>query len=327
MATNRFWLGLQMAAWMLAAAMPVQAAETVTLVHPTDPAFEASVWPILTGKVKSDKVDLQISFTSIPAVIQAATTQQYDLVPTVTNILPRLVERGVPIRILSTNMRYAMKGAGSRTWVLSNGPLKSVADLRGKTIGVSNLSSSGVTGARVILSEVYRANVALDGGDFKWVEMPLAVLRTALTTGRVDAAVLSNQYDYEASKNTDFRPLFTEGLNAALKAQVPGTVIMGYEPKLKARPDAFVEANRLLKQSAAYVKAHQDEVFGAVAGKANIDPAYLKWYYENYADIPYDLTKEDLRSIEAFWQAVKKLKMVDATPDLKTLVWERVNVE
>ncbi|MES2999330.1 MAG: NAD(P)-binding protein, partial [Pseudomonadota bacterium] len=42
----------------------------------------------------------------------------------------------------------------------------------------------------------------------------------------------------------------------------------------------------MLEQSAAYVKSHQDEVFGAVAAKANIDPAYLKWYYENYAEIP-----------------------------------------
>jgi ABC-type nitrate/sulfonate/bicarbonate transport system substrate-binding protein len=325
MRTSR--IGLLTAAWTLAASMSLEAAETVTLVHPTDPAFEASVWPILAGKVKSDKVEMQISFTSIPAVIQAATTQQYDLVPTVTNILPRLVERGVPIRILATNMRYAMKGAGSRTWVLTNGPIKTVADLRGKTIGVTNLSSSGVTGARVVLSEIYRANVALDGGDFKWAEMPLAVLRTALTTGRVDAAVLANQYDYEASKNNDFRPLFAEGLNNALGAQVPGTVIMGYEGKLKARPEAFVEASRILKQSAAYVKAHQDEVFGAVAAKAGIDPAYLRWYYENYADIPYTFTKGDLKGIDAFWQAVKKLKMIDATPDLEKLVWERANVE
>jgi ABC-type nitrate/sulfonate/bicarbonate transport system substrate-binding protein len=311
----------------LAATGSANAKEAISLVHPTDPAFEASMWPITAGKVTSDKVDIAVSFTSIPAVIQAATTQQYDYIPTVTNILPRLMERGVPIRIMATNMRYSLKGAGSRLYVAAASPIKSVADLRHKTIGVSSLSNSGVTAVRVVLSQVHHANVALDGGDFKWVEMPLALLQTALTAGRVDAAVFSNNFDYDAERNKDFRLLMKEGLKDALGAQVPATMMLSYEPKLKARPDAFAEANRMLKDSAAYVRTHHGEVFEAVARKHNIDAAYLRWYYEYYADIPYDLTKGDLAGIEAFWGAVQKLKMIGPTPNLKDLVWDRVTVE
>jgi ABC-type nitrate/sulfonate/bicarbonate transport system substrate-binding protein len=307
---------------------PAAAKDIVTLVHPTDPAFEASVWPIQNGKVTSDKVDVQVSFTSIQAVIQAAGTQQYDLIPMVTNILPKLVERGVPVKLIATNQRYSFKGGGSRLYVAADGPIKSMADLKGKTIGVTSLNSSGVTATRVVMAQLFKANVALDGGDYKWVEMPLAVLPTALISGRIDAAILSNQYDYQAYQNhKDYRLLFPEGLKDALGVAVPGTVILGYTPKLNARPEAFVEAVKLLKASADYVRSHPDEVFGAVAKKNDIDPGYLKWYYEYYADIPYDLTKNDLKGIEAFWGAVEKLHMVGATPKLQDLIWDKVKVE
>lgn len=327
MMASKIWLPTLAFGLLLAAATFARASETVTLVHPADPVFEASVWPILAGKVKSDKVDMDISFKSIPAVIQAVTTQQYDFIPIPTNFLPRLVGQGVPIKIMSTNMRYSLKGGGSQLWVAANSPIKSVAQLRGKTIGVSSLSSSGMTAMRLVLSQVYGANVATDGGDYKWVEMPLAVVQTALASGRIDAAVFSDKYDYDASNNKEFRLLLKETLKDALGVRIPATVMLSYEPKLKARPEAFVEANRMLKESADYVSTHQDEVFGAVAKKETIDPAYLNWYYEFYADIPYDLTKEDLVGIEAFWVALKKLNMIGAMPDLKQLVWERAVVQ
>jgi NitT/TauT family transport system substrate-binding protein len=320
-------LGALLAALTLNGA-PAAAKETVTLVHPTDPAFEASVWPIQNGKVTSDKVDLQVSFTNIQAVIQAAGTQQYDLIPMVTNILPKLVERGVPVKLIATNQRYSFKGGGSRLYVAANGSIKSMADLKGKTIGITNLSSSGVTAARVVMAQLFKANVAFDGGDYKWVEMPLAVLPTALTSGRIDAAVLSNQYDYQAfNDRQNYRLLFPEGLKDALGVAVPGTVILGYTPKLNARPEAFAEAVKMLKASADYVRAHPDEVFGAVAKKNDIDTGYLKWYYEYYADIPYALSKDDLKGIEAFWSAVEKLGMINGSPKVRDMIWDKVTVE
>ena len=318
--------GALLAALALGAA-PAMAKDVVTLVHPTDPIFEASVWPIQNGKVTSDKIDLQVSFTSIRAVIHAVGTKQFDLVPMVTNILPKLSARGVPVKIIATNQRFSVKGGGTRLFVAANSPIKSIADLKGKTIGVTSMRSSGVTGVRIMLSELYHANVATEGGDYKWVEMPLAVLRTALTSGRIDAAVFSNQYAYKALHGKDFRLLLDKDLNDAVHAQVPGTVILGYTDKLAARPADFVEAARLLKASADYVASHQDEVFGAVAKKNDIDPAYLKWYYASYATIPYDLTKGDLKGIEAFWGALKKLHMLKKTPPVESLVWDRIKVE
>lgn len=318
--------GVLLTALVLGAA-PAMAKDVVTMVHPTDPIFEASVWPIQHGKVTSDKVDLKVSFTSIRAVIHAVGTKQYDLIPMVTNILPKLVARGLPVKIIATNQRYTLNSAGSRLFVRADSKIKTIADLKGKTIGVTSLRSSGVTSVRVTMAELYHVNVASEGGDYKWVEMPLAVLPAALKSGRIDAAILSNQYAYQASRNKDFRLLLNKSMNDAVHAQVPGTVILGYADKLAARPADFVEAARMLKASADYVAAHQDEVFGAVAKQNDIDPAYLKWYYANYASIPYDLTKGDLKGIEAFWGALKRMHMLKKTPPVQSMVWNRIKIE
>jgi NitT/TauT family transport system substrate-binding protein len=311
---------------VLALTGPSVAKELVTMVHPTDPIFEASVWPILNNKVTSDKIDLTVAFTSIPAVIQSATTKQYDLVPMVSNALPRLVERGLPLKIMSTNQRYSFDG-GSNLYVAASGPIKSPDDLKGKTIGVTSLNSSGVTAMRIILADGYKTNVALEGGDFKWVEMPLAVLQTALASGRVDGAILSNQFDYMAQSNKDLRPLFRKSLKSTLGVAVPTTVVIGYEDKLKARPEAFIEANRLLRASAEYVSAHPDEVFNAIAEKNKIDAGYLKWYYSHYAEVPYDLTKDDLVGIKAFWAAIAKLGAIKSIPKVEDLVWDKAKIK
>jgi len=312
---------------LLATTHPAAPKEVVTMVHPHDPIFEMSMWPILNGKVKSDKVEFKVTFTSIPAVIQAASTKQYDLVPMVTQAIPRLVERGLPFKVLATNQRYQFSGGGSHLYVAANGPIKSVADLKGKTIGVTSLNSSGVTATRIVLQSKYNANVALDGGDFRWVEMPLAVLPTAVQSGRVDAAILSNQQDYQALHNkNEFRVLIPEGLKDALGVAVPTTMVIGFDDKLKARPEIFVEAARMLRESSEYFMKNQDEVFSASA-KDSGDVAYMKWYIANYASIPYDLTKEDFKGMGTLWDAAKKLQIVKEAPQVKDVIWERAVVK
>jgi NitT/TauT family transport system substrate-binding protein len=313
---------------LLTLSVPAAAKETLSMVQPHDPIFEASMWPIVNHKVTSDKVDVQVTYTSIQSVIQAAVTKQYDLVPMVTQALPRLVARGLDLKVISTNQRYQYKGGGSHLYVAATSPIRSVADLKGKTIGVTSLNSSGVTASRIVLSKAYKMNVALDGGDFKWVEMPLPVLPTALSSGRIDAAVLSNQQDYEALNNKkDFRVLVPEGMIEALGVAIPTTVVISYDEKLKARPEAFVEAARLLRQSAEYVRAHEDEVFGAIAKESGADVGYMKWYMDNYADIPYDLTQDDLKGMQVLWEESKKLGILKDAPKAQAIVWDRAPIK
>jgi hypothetical protein len=53
----------------------------------------------------------------------------------------------------------------------------------------------------------------------------------------------------------------------------------------------------------------------------------MKWYFKNYADIPYDLTTDDLKGIQAFWDAAKKLQIVKGTPPVKSVIWDRAIIK
>lgn len=302
-----------------------QSKAVVTVAQAADPALEAALWAAMNGKVTSDTVDLRVDLVSIPATIQAISTQQYDIVVAVMHLLPRLAQQGVPVRIVSSCFRYSKNGGGSRLWVMADGP-KTPEDLKGKKIGVSSLASSGVTNNRIMLSELFGSNVALDGGDFTWVEIPTATLPAALEGGQVDAVVLSNTQDYAASQDTRKRVLIdTNGeMRKAFDVQVPGTVMVSYEDRLEARKAEFLEANRLLAASVEYLNNNRDEVFAAIAEKAKIKAEYLKWYYEFYADAAYDFVPSDLVAIGKYWEAAKKAGVIEDYPAPETLLWEEV---
>ena len=59
-------------------------------------------------------------------------------------------------------------------------PIKTVQDLKGKTIGVTSVEARSVISVRAVLSERYKMNAASIGGDFKWAEIPAAQFEAAL---------------------------------------------------------------------------------------------------------------------------------------------------
>ena len=202
-------------------------------------------------------------------------------------------------------------------------------ELKGGKIGVSSLGSGGVTNNRIMMAEVYGLDVSIDGGDFTWLEIPPGTLPTALRSGQIDAAVLSNSQDYSASENDDMRPLFDVNgeMRKFFDVQVPGIMTVSFEDRLNERPDEFKAADELLLASRNYMLENREEVFGAVAEEQDSDTAYLDWYYSKYADAGYDLLQSDLVAMDAYWAALKKLGELKSYPDPKTLIWDQATYE
>ncbi len=310
-------------------AQPAFAKTKISVAQANDPIFEASLWPIMAGKIKSDIVDIDVSLTTINAVIQSIPVKQYDVIATSANSVPIFVNRGVPLKIFSTMMRYKADGTASRLWVAQNSKAKTVADLKGKTIGVYGLSSAGTLNARTVLSKVYGFNAAIEGGDFRWVELPLAVLPGAAASGRIDAAVLVNFQDYAAEKSTDLRPIVSlhKGMMDAIKVAQPANVMVAYSDRLAANPDIYKEVARMMRASIQYVKENPDEVFAAIAKKGNADPDYMKWWLNNYADISYAIAPDDAKGFMATWGASKELGVIQSYPSADSLIWEHASKE
>jgi NitT/TauT family transport system substrate-binding protein len=316
-------LALAFVAATLAAA-PALAKDKVSYAYLLDPSIDAVMYAIHTGKVTSDKIEIETKSLAIPALIQATAAKTYDVVMTAVIGIPRADSQGLKLTILSTALRYSKSGEGADIWVKADSPIKTVKDLKDKTIGVYALNSTGITWVRLALWRNYGMNVSYKDGDSKWVEMPAPALPGALLAGKIDAATLIHSQAYKAAGTGEFRPLVRTAADnfAYYKVRPVAAVNVGYPEKIAARPEAYKEFDRMLQASVDYALAHLDEVSAAVGKEKNIDPGFFKTWFAKFSDFPAAISQDDLKAIEMNWKESKELGLITEYPDVKTLVWK-----
>jgi NitT/TauT family transport system substrate-binding protein len=307
-----------------AIAVPAAAKDTVTFAYLLDPAYEAVVWPIATGKV-TGSIDIDLKALDIPALLQATGAKTYDVIMTAAIGVPQAKAHGLDLTIMATALRNkSFGGKGGDIFVRADSPYHTMADLKGKTIGNYSLPSTGTTLMRIALAKKFGFNVAFDGGDFRWVQIPAAALPGALATKRVDAATLSHSQAYRAEHDHTFRILAP--LNGAVNDAVGGpaisAILASYPEKLNARPADFKEFARMILASNDYVRSHKAEVAAAMSKKTNLDPAYFTTWLDDYFDTPMTISATDEKVIQTLWIEAKSLGIIASYPDVKTVVWK-----
>lgn len=320
----RWRFGLMLAVG-LGAVLPGMAVakQTITMGAIADPAYEASLWAISNGKVSDPEVEFKIDYMPIPAAIQAALTRQYNIIGDGILSVVQMVQNGIPVKILGTEYRYNPSGHANDLWVLKDSPIKSVADLKGKTIAVSAVQAQNVISLRTVLQERYHMNAAAIGGDFRFVAIPSSQFAAALQEKRVDAAVFGNVAAYMAAKSDKYRSVLqgAKELNEMFGGPMPSVVMLAYEPDLTKREKLYVAAAKLLKRSADYVLAHPDEVFPVVAKKYKMDAHDLQVWFTTYGEMPNALGATDGATYVKVWEAGKKLGVLNGVPSLDSLLW------
>jgi NitT/TauT family transport system substrate-binding protein len=111
-------------------------------------------------------------------------------------------DKGIPIKIIAPASIYNSALPTSGIIVLKNAPIKTAADLNGKTIATRDISNMSYYGAKVWIDK--------NGGDsktVKWVEINDAQALAAMQAGRVDAASVSEPALDDAIHNPDGRLL------------------------------------------------------------------------------------------------------------------------
>ena len=126
-----------------AAALPASAKEKLSFAYLQDPVLEAVMWPIRNGKVPSATLEIDGKGYQIPVLLQGTATKQWDIVMTAVMSVPRAKEQGLELRVLSTALRYHKSGDGAHVWVKKGSPYKTIADLKGKKVGVGQGSNRG----------------------------------------------------------------------------------------------------------------------------------------------------------------------------------------
>ncbi len=308
----------------LVAAGPALAKERISYAYLIDPALEGILYGIKSGKVHSDTVELVATPLPIPALIQSTTTKQYDVIMNAVLSIPRALEKGLRMEVLSTALRSVPSAVSGAAWVKKDGPYKTLADLKGKTIGDTSLQSTGTMWTRIAMWKKHGINVMYDNGDFKWVQLPASGLLGAVQTGRIDAANLIHLQAYEALKSGNYVSLLhtAQDLHEMFGVRQVSAVNVGYPEKLNARPDAFKEFDRMIKATVDYASAHTAEVGEAIAKEFKISPEFFGWWLKNYSTFPGVVSDGDLKAMEVVWQNAHDLHAMGTFPKAESVVWK-----
>ena len=301
-----------------------QSKPKVTYAHLLDPCYEAVTWAIRNGKVKSDAIDVETTGLTIPNLLQATSTKQYDVVMTAVVGVPAAAARGLDLRILSAALYSSPAGEGGGVWVKKGSPIKTGADLKGKTLASYGLRATGYMFVREALQKKFGLNMALEGGDVRQVEVQAPNLPAALATSQADAAALIHAQAWRALQTGDFVNICETGviLNE-IHGRLVSAVNVSYPDKLAARPDHFREFNRMLKASSDYALAHRDEVFGAVAKQANIDRKFFDWWFDRTSTVPAVFGPEHAKAVTTAWQIGLSMNMIPNVPNVAALTWDQ----
>ncbi|HUK61388.1 MAG TPA: ABC transporter substrate-binding protein [Stellaceae bacterium] len=307
-------------------AFPLAAAakDKISYAYLIDPALEGVLYGIKSGKVTSPTVDIVATPLPIPALIQSTTTKQYDVVMNAVLSIPRALDEGLKMEMLSTALRSVASPVSGGMWVKSGSPYKTLADLKGKTVGDTALQSTGTTWTRIALWKAHQVNVSYDNGDYKWVQMPATELLGALQTDHIEAANLIHLQAFQAIKSGDYRSLLptAKDIVELFHVNQVSAVNVAYPERIDAHPDDYKEFDRMIKASVDYANEHTDEVGKAIADQFHIAPEFFGWWLKDYSIFPGDVSAGDLRSMEVVWENAKALGLMGNYPKAESVVWK-----
>ncbi len=301
-----------------------QARQRVTYAYLLDPAYDAVVWAIRNGKVRSDSLDVEAQGMNIPTLLQVTATRQYDVVMTAVIGVPAAAARGLELRILSAALYASAVGEGGGVWVNRGSPLADARALRGRTLGSYGLRSTGYMFVREAMAQRFGLNMALEGGDVRQVEIVAPNLPAALSTNRVDAATLIHSQAFRAGQSGEFVNICETGtIMNEVHGRMVSAVNVGYPDRLASRPEAFREFNRMLRASAQYALANRDEVFGDIARTANIDRGFFDWWFDRTTEVPALFAPEHARAVTRAWEIGLRFQMIPNVPNVEQLTWDQ----
>lgn len=317
---------LAVAILALAVASPALAKDKITYGYLSDPSQEVVLWALKNGKVSSDRIEVETTPLDIPALLQATPARTYDVIMTAAMALPRAMERGLDLRIIGTNLRNSEAGRGGNIWVPKGSPIKGAADLKGKKVAVASIGSAAATLLRISLAMHDGLDVSIPGGDVEFVELPPPAMPAALATGKIDAAELQHLQAYQASRTGDFVTVVEVDRNLydATKLLAVSAVLAGYQSKLDATPDNYLEFLRIMRASRDYALVNRAEVFGAVAAQYKVDPAYFEAWFTDYFSVPFEFSEQDHKAVEMLWSEAKKLGLLPSYPSVDDATWSRI---
>ncbi len=215
--------------------------------------------------------------------------------------------KGLPFLFVAGGSLYDTKFPYSVLAAKFDSPLKTAADLNGKTLAVPALND--------LTTMATKAWIDGHGGDsstLKLLEFPFAQIPDALAAGRVDAGFIADPVLQQALDAKKVR-IFAHAFDAvALQFMVTGWFVTAdYAAKNQAALEKFA---RVMRDAASYVVAHPADAVSVLAKFSKVDPDVIaRTHRIGYAPL-------EPKYIQPVIDICAKYKVIPAGFDAKDLI-------
>lgn len=274
---------------------PAIAQEPVTLKMGRANAAEENYWlmqarpDITPNQGKRYKLDIT-AFRASDATFRAFEAGQIDGGSASANAVLTAASKGLDLRVVASLSLEAEGGSVTQYMVKSDAPIKSIADLKGKTVGIVGYRSSIELWARAALTK---------GGlnpdkDVNWAVVPFPAMGAAVRSGKVDIAGMPQVFSEPEAAKGGLRTLFTS------KTGVP-----------------FDEELILIIMRPEIMQKHPDAVRAFLADLSTA----TKWYLKNTREAKQALIDKKIVGIapEAYFKLPDYKRNPSARPNLGAL--------
>lgn len=251
-------------------AVSAQTPATLALAGVPEDSITPVLYGVQSGLFKRYGLDIAVSpERSGPAITAGVAGGAYQIGKSSITPLILAHSKGLQFVIVAPAGVYAAAAPIDGMFVRTDAPIKTAADLNGKTFGVYGIGDVYTISARAWMEK--------NGGDpasLKFVELPISAMVDAIANGRVDAGAM-NEPAVELALTSPRLRLMTHPF-AALAPRFLYTAWFASTDYAKAhRPamDAFAHA---MREAAAYANAHHEQTVDLISAFTSVDAATIR---------------------------------------------------
>lgn len=229
------------------------------------------------GYFEEAGLDVQLTISAVggSALLAAVIAKQLDICVGSTAPLILARARGVKVRYFSPGSIYVGPTPNSALMVAIDSPIKTVADIKGKTIAVAAVHD--------LTQYCVQAWIKAGGGDpndVKYVEIPYSAMVPAMQQGRVDAICQSEPFVTEAKS--------AARVLASLDDQIGKRYYLSGWLTTDEWPAQNVEVGKrfvnAMQKTARWANTHRAESAAILVKHSKIDPAIVAVMKRNLFD-------------------------------------------
>jgi ABC-type nitrate/sulfonate/bicarbonate transport system substrate-binding protein len=228
---------LAAACWLaLAVSASTASAQAPTLRLGYGAAAEEPLWIVVArpdlAKNQGKAYTLDATrFTGSDKRSQAFEAGAIDLASSSANGVIFAAAEGVAAKIIASVSRESTRGFSTGYYVKENSPIKSVTDIKGRTVGVNGFMTSG----HLWLLAALEKN-GLAESDVTITPVPFPAMQEALEAGKIDVAMLPQPFAALAERQMKLRKLFDAKYGIPFDEEL--IVLVGKDEFLKKNADA-----------------------------------------------------------------------------------------